>query len=103
MFSGVGDAGTTHITGSIPPGEFGGEFGEPQPGICQDTGGIILATGGFKREKRLVSPSPHGWFRAAASTTGWVSLREGVSQRMDGSRPLGVWSLLYVVGADSDE
>ena len=49
MFSGVGDAGTTHITGSIPPGEFGGEFGSPQPGICQDTGGIIRATGGFKR------------------------------------------------------
>ena len=47
MFTGVGDAGTTHITGSIPPGEFGGAPGDPQPAICQDTGGIILATGGF--------------------------------------------------------
>jgi hypothetical protein len=48
MFTGVGDAGTTHITGSIPPGEFGGVTGEPQPVICQETGGIIRATGGFK-------------------------------------------------------
>ena len=48
VFSGVGDAGTTHITGSIPPGEFGGEPGEFQPDICQDAGGIILTTGGFK-------------------------------------------------------
>ena len=48
MFAGVGDAGATHITGSIPPGEFGGAPGEPQPAICQETGGIILTTGGFK-------------------------------------------------------
>jgi hypothetical protein len=48
VFSGVGDAGTTHITGSIPPGEFDGEFGSPQPDICADAGGIILATGGFE-------------------------------------------------------
>jgi hypothetical protein len=48
MFSGVGDAGTTHITGSIPPGEFGGAPGEPQPALCQETGGIIQATGGFE-------------------------------------------------------
>jgi hypothetical protein len=47
-FMGVGDAGTTHITGSIPPGEFGGAPGGPQPAVCQDAGGIILATGGFK-------------------------------------------------------
>jgi hypothetical protein len=49
VFSGVGDAGTTHITGSIPSGEFGGAPGELQPAICQDTGGIVLATGGFER------------------------------------------------------
>ena len=48
MFAGVGDSGATHITGSIPPGEFGGAPGEPQPGLCQDTGGIILTTGGFE-------------------------------------------------------
>ena len=30
-FAGIGDSGTTHITGSIPPGEFGGAPGEPQP------------------------------------------------------------------------
>jgi len=48
VFSGVGDAGTTHITGSIPPGEFGGEFGEPVPEICADTEGIIQATRGFQ-------------------------------------------------------
>jgi hypothetical protein len=47
-FTGVGDAGATHITGSIPPGEFGGVPGDPQPGICEDAGGIVLATGGFK-------------------------------------------------------
>ena len=47
MFAGVGDAGATHITGSIPPGEFGGTPGSPQPQICQDTGGIVLATRGF--------------------------------------------------------
>jgi hypothetical protein len=46
-FMGVGDAGTTHITGSIPPGEFGGAPGGPQPAICEDAGGIILATRGF--------------------------------------------------------
>lgn len=48
VFSGVGDAGTTHITGSIPPGEFGGGPGGTPPAVCQDAGGIILATGGFK-------------------------------------------------------
>jgi hypothetical protein len=48
VFLGVGDAGTTHITGSIPPGEFGGVPGGIPPAICQDTGGIILATGGFQ-------------------------------------------------------
>ncbi len=47
MFAGVGDAGATHITGSIPPGEFGGAPGGPQPVVCQDAGGIILATDGF--------------------------------------------------------
>ena len=46
-FMGVGDAGTTHITGSIPAGEFNGAPGGPQPAVCQDAGGIILATGGF--------------------------------------------------------
>jgi hypothetical protein len=48
VFGGVGDSGTTHITGSIPAGEFGGQPGSPQPLICQDTGGIILATRGFQ-------------------------------------------------------
>lgn len=47
IFAGVGDAGATHITGSIPAGEFGGAPGEPQPGVCEDAGGIILTTGGF--------------------------------------------------------
>jgi hypothetical protein len=47
VFMGVGDAGTTHITGSIPAGEFGNGTGGPGPAICQDTGGIVLATGGF--------------------------------------------------------
>jgi hypothetical protein len=46
-FAGIGDAGTTHITGSIPPGEFGGAAGGPKPAICEDAEGIILATGGF--------------------------------------------------------
>jgi hypothetical protein len=46
-FLGVGDAGTTHITGSIPPGEFGGAPGGPQPAICEEAAGIILATRGF--------------------------------------------------------
>lgn len=48
MFSGVGDAGTTHITGSIPPGEFDGLPGGTPPIECQDAWGIILATGGFR-------------------------------------------------------
>mgnify|MGYP001818116432 FL=1 len=46
-FMGVGDAGTTHITGSIPPGEFGGPSGGPGPVICQETEGVVLRTGGF--------------------------------------------------------
>ena len=46
-FAGVGDAGTTHITGSIPSGEFGGAPGGPKPAICEDAEGIILTTGGF--------------------------------------------------------
>jgi hypothetical protein len=48
MFSGVGDAGTTHITGSIPPGEFDGLPGENPPDECLGAGGIILTTGGFR-------------------------------------------------------
>ena len=47
MFSGVGDAGTTHITGSIPPGVFDGANG-PGPAICDDATGIVLTTGGFR-------------------------------------------------------
>ncbi len=46
-FGGVGDAGTTHITGSIPAGEFGGVPGV-QPAICEDAEGIVLATRGFQ-------------------------------------------------------
>jgi hypothetical protein len=46
-FMGVGDNGTTHITGSIPTSEFDGQPGGPMPSVCQDAGGIVLATGGF--------------------------------------------------------
>jgi hypothetical protein len=46
MFAGVGDAGTTHITGSIPPGEFGAEA-MPLP-ECEGAAGVILTTGGFR-------------------------------------------------------
>jgi hypothetical protein len=48
MFLGVGDAGTTHITGSIPPGEFDGLPGGIPPTECLGAGGIILTTGGFR-------------------------------------------------------
>jgi hypothetical protein len=45
FFAGVGDAGVTHITGSIPNGEFGVE---PSPILaCEETGGVILTTRGF--------------------------------------------------------
>jgi hypothetical protein len=48
FFSGVGDAGVTHMTGSIPPDEFDGEFGDSPPTQCQNLGGIIFTSGGFK-------------------------------------------------------
>ena len=45
FFAGVGDAGVTHMTGSIPEGEFGVE---PSPILeCEEAGGLILATRGF--------------------------------------------------------
>jgi hypothetical protein len=45
FFAGVGDAGATHITGSIPGGEFGVE---PSPiPECAGAEGVILATRGF--------------------------------------------------------
>lgn len=46
MFAGVGDAGVTHITGSVGPGELGGAL-HPIP-QCAGAGGLVLATGGFK-------------------------------------------------------
>jgi hypothetical protein len=48
FFSGVGDAGVTHMTGSIPPDELGGAFGDDPPTQCQNLGGIIYTSGGFK-------------------------------------------------------
>jgi hypothetical protein len=46
FFAGVGDAGATHITGSIPGSEFGVE---PLPILeCKETGGVILTTRGFR-------------------------------------------------------
>ncbi len=45
FFAGVGDAGVTHMTGSIPGGEFGVE---PSPILaCEEAGGVILTTRGF--------------------------------------------------------
>jgi hypothetical protein len=49
FFTGVGDAGATHITGSIPPSEFGVE---PSPIFeCEEAEGVILATRGFRRSE----------------------------------------------------
>jgi len=48
FFSGVGDAGVTHMTGSIPPDELGGLFGGGQPALCANAEGIIYKSGGFK-------------------------------------------------------
>jgi hypothetical protein len=48
FFSGVGDAGVTHMTGSIGPDELDGAFGGDQPEQCANAGGIIHASGGFK-------------------------------------------------------
>ena len=49
FFPGVGDAGATHITGSIPPGEFGVE---PSPiAECEDAEGVILATRYFRQSE----------------------------------------------------
>jgi hypothetical protein len=46
FFAGVGDAGATHMSGSIPGSEFGVE---PSPiPACEDVGGVILATRGFR-------------------------------------------------------
>ena len=50
MQAGVGDAGVTHTTGSIPPSEFGVMNYTPDP-ACESLGedfGIIHTTGGFK-------------------------------------------------------
>jgi hypothetical protein len=46
VFAGVGDAGVTHITGSIPAEEFGADAA-PIP-ACDEAGGVILTTGGFR-------------------------------------------------------
>ncbi len=46
FFAGVGDTGVTHMTGSIPPGEFGAV---PMPiPACEEVGGLILTTRGFR-------------------------------------------------------
>ena len=46
FFEGVGDAGATHMTGSIPEGEFGAE--PPPIPACEEVGGLILTTRGFR-------------------------------------------------------
>ena len=48
FFSGVGDAGVTHMTGSIGPDELDGAFGGNPPTECQNLGGIVHTSGGFK-------------------------------------------------------
>ncbi len=48
FFSGVGDAGVTHMTGSIGPDELDGAFGGGQPAQCANADGIIFTSGGFK-------------------------------------------------------
>ena len=47
FFSGVGDTGATHITGSIGPAEFGAEPNADMPLVCQDAGGIVYTDRGF--------------------------------------------------------
>ncbi len=46
FFSGVGDTGATHMTGSIPAGEFDA-LATPRP-ECQNAEGVVLATGAFR-------------------------------------------------------
>jgi hypothetical protein len=46
FFAGVGDAGATHMSGSIPSSEFG-VAPLPIP-ACEDVGGVIRATRGFR-------------------------------------------------------
>ena len=47
FFEGVGDAGVTHMTGSIPEGEFG-VAPSSVPEECEEVGGLIRATRGFR-------------------------------------------------------
>lgn len=47
FFAGVGDAGATHMTGSIPKSEFGVE---PSPILaCEEAEGVILTTRAFRQ------------------------------------------------------
>jgi hypothetical protein len=47
FFAGVGDAGVTHMSGSIPKSEFGVE---PSPiPACEEAGGVILTTRSFRQ------------------------------------------------------
>ena len=48
FFSGVGDAGATHMTGSIGPAELDGAFGADPPPECENLGGVVYTSGGFK-------------------------------------------------------
>jgi len=51
FFAGVGDGGVTHMTGSIPPSEFGVEPNQDAPPVCTAAGGIIYTDRGFKNSE----------------------------------------------------
>jgi hypothetical protein len=46
FFAGVGDAGVTHMTGSIPAGEFGA--GDSPSSSCDSAGGLIHTSGRYE-------------------------------------------------------
>lgn len=48
FFDGIGDAGVTHMTGQIPPSEFGAARNPNTPEICKTNVGIIYGSGKYK-------------------------------------------------------
>ena len=48
FFEGTGDAGVTHMTGSIPPSEFNKATGVNGPEACTVNQGIIYGAGAYK-------------------------------------------------------